>query len=246
MDRTLRLLPVLLTAVFWLGERPLVAQEPVVPNPMPVPAMPSARAQRPHAASAGQAAAAENPDPAELPAQTFVDSRDHLSFHLPAGWILSRKDGEISTFHLDARSAPATARLRAAANLGFNPFPLSTFAGAIFYLSVTPHSSAAACAAQTTVKPQKALPPMTVANLRFNRGLDEHGHICTEARVLTYTALHDRSCVRFDLAVNTFCGGEDSGAKDMTDAELASVFRRMEGILDTVRFSDVRDAPRTP
>ncbi len=196
----------------------------VVPVP-PLPARPTARRDAPI------------PEPTSPPARTVVDSRAHVSFHLPAGWVLARKDGEISTFHQDARTAPPNAQLRAVANLDFNPYPLSTFAGALFYVSTTPHSTEADCAAQTTVKPQKPLTPMSVANLKFNRGLDEHGHICTEARVLTYTAMHEHSCLRFDLAVNTFCGGDDSGAQDMTDVQLAAIFKRMLGILDSVTFT---------
>ena len=176
------------------------------------------------------------PEPTDPPAQTVEDSRTRLSFRLPAGWNLSRRDGEISTFHLDARSASRRTELRAAANLAFNPYPYSTFSGALFYLSVTPRSTMAACAAQTTTAPEKVLAPLTVGDLSFMRGLDEHGHICTESRDVTYTAMRQGSCVRFDLAVNTFCGGEVSGAKDMTDQELGHVFQRLEGILDTVQF----------
>ncbi len=199
-----------------------------VPKPVPVPPLPSREPRKEPVV----------PEPTTPAARTFLDSRSHVSFRVPTGWVLARRDGEISTFHLDARTAPAGAQLRAAANLDFNPYPLSTFAGALFYYSVTPHSTEPACAGQTTVKPQKPLPPMTVAKTSFHRGLDEHGKSCTEARVLTYTALRGGSCLRFDLAVNTFCGGDDSGAAELTDAQLASVFRRMEGILDTVQFTD--------
>jgi hypothetical protein len=106
----------------------------------------------------------------------------------------------------------------------------------MFYLSLTPRSTAAACAAQTTIKPETALDAAIVGDLKFARGKDEHGHICTEARDVTYTAMRGGSCVRFDLAVNSFCGGDDSGAEDLTEAQLASLFKRLEGILDTVKF----------
>ncbi len=199
-----------------------------VPRVVPVPPMP-----RPKPSDAPRPPA----EPTEPPAQTVEDARAHVSFHLPPGWMLTRRDGEISTFRLDARTAPRKADLRAAASLGFNPFPLSTFSGALFYLSVTPHISSTACAAQATAKPAKPLPAAVVGDVKFTRGKDEHGHICTESRDVAYTALRGGSCVRFDLAVNSFCGGEVSGAQDLTDAQLGSLFKRMEGILDSVQFT---------
>jgi hypothetical protein len=200
------------------------AQEKKVPKVVPVPPMPKPQPREPVR------------EPTNPPAQTVSDAATHIEFHLPAGWNLSRSDGELSTFHLDARSAPKKAQLRAVASLGFNPFPLSTFSGALFYLSVTPHSSVGACSAQTTAKPVKRLEPATVADIRFTRGRDEHGHSCTEARDVAYTALRGGSCLRFDLAVNTFCGGDMIGAEELTEAQLGSLFKRMEGILDTVQF----------
>ena len=86
------------------------------------------------------------------------------------------------------------------------------------------------------VAPEQKLATMKVGGVPFWRGLDEHGGICTEHRNVTYTAEVKGSCVRFDLTVNTFCGGEVSGARDMTDLELADVFRRLERVLDTVEF----------
>ncbi len=175
-------------------------------------------------------------EPQDPPPQNFVDPWSRLYFHLTPGFRLARKDGEVSTFHLDARSAPDTAQLRAVAMMEFNPFPASTFSGGLVSYSVTPGLAAEACEAQTRVKPEKALATMKVGGVPFWRGLDEHGGICTEARTVTYTAERGRDCVRFDLTVNTFCGGEVSGAVDMTDQELASVFRRLEMVLDTVEF----------
>ena len=181
--------------------------------------------------------AATRGEPASPPAQTISDDAAQLRFALKPGWNVARKDREISTFHLDARTAPRKAELRAVANLAFNPFPLSTFSSAFFYLSVTPRTAATECTAQTTVAPEKPLRPETVGGIAFSRGLDEHGRICTEARDVTYTAMHKGKCVRFDLAVNSFCGGEVSGVRDMTDLELASVFRRLEEIVETVQFT---------
>ncbi len=175
-------------------------------------------------------------EPQDPPPQNYVDPVSHLYFHLGPGFRLERKDKELSTFHLDARSAPAKARLRAVAMMEFNPFPASTFSGGLISYSVTPGLTAAACEAQVRVKPEKPLMTMKVDGVPFWRGLDEHGGICTESRNVTYTAERGRSCIRFDLTVNTFCGGEVSGAVDMTDLELADVFRRLEQVLKTVEF----------
>ena len=189
--------------------------------------------------SPGQAQKAQAPArvTTQPPAQVITDAKTHLIFDLPAGWNSARRDGEISTFHLDARTAPRTADLRLVASLAYNPYPSSTFSGALFYLSVTPRSTTKACAAQTSVKPDKPLARAVVADLNFNRGIDERGHICTEARTVTYTSLHKGACLRFDLVVNNFCGGEVSGVRDMTEAELASIFKRLEDILGTVRIT---------
>ena len=175
-------------------------------------------------------------DPKSPVARNVEDARAGVSFRLPAGWNMEQKDGELSTFHLDARSAPRRAQLRVVANMSWNPYPRSTFSGALFYLSVIPHSTAVSCAAETTAKPDTKIAPATIDDVRFNRGKDEHGGICTEARDIAYTAFRSGSCVRFDLAVNTFCGGDVSGAQDITDAELTAVFGRMEAILQTVKF----------
>ena len=120
------------------AQEPRQHETPQIPQVKPVPPMPK---------PGPYVAPKPPPEPTDPPAQIVADSRTHVSFHLPAGWVLSRKDGEISTFHLDARTAPRQSSLRAVANLNFNPFPLSTFSGAIFYLSATSHISASACAA---------------------------------------------------------------------------------------------------
>ena len=203
------------------------AQQPQVPKVVPVPPLPPPKSR---------AAAKPPPEPTSPPSQTVEDERTHVVFHLPAGWNLARKDGELSTFRLDARTAPRRSEVRAVASLSFNPFPLSTFSGVLFYLSTTPHTTAAVCAAETTTKPEKPLPPAIVGDVKFSRGRDEHGHICTESRDVAYTAMRGGSCVRFDLAVNSFCGGEVSGAQDLTEEQLESLFKRLEGILGTVEF----------
>jgi hypothetical protein len=175
-------------------------------------------------------------EPTSPPARDVADPRDHLTLHLPAAWNLTRKDGEISTFHSDARSAPRNSQLRLVATLAFNPYPMSTFEGALFYVSSTPHSTAAACAAQTSTKPFESIPPATVDGQTFARGKDEHGQICTEARDVAYTALRGNSCLRFDLAINNFCGGDVSGAYDLTADQMQAIYTRLQTILKSVHF----------
>jgi hypothetical protein len=199
------------------------AQQPQVPKVVPVPPLPSAAPAK---------------EPTSPLAQDVRDSRDHLTFHLPVGWNLARKDGEMSTFHLDARTAHRNAQLHAVATLAFNPYPLSTFEGATFYVSSTPHITAEACAGETSTKPFEALPPGMIDGQPFARGKDEHGTICTEARDVAYTALRHNACLRFDLAINTFCGGEVSGAQDLTADQLQSIYTRLMKILDSVNFND--------
>jgi len=175
-------------------------------------------------------------EPTSPPARDVRDPLDHLTFHLPPGWNLSRKDGEISSFHLDARTAPGKSRLHIAASLAFNPYPASTFSGAFFYISSTPGISAVACAAETTTKPFESLPSATVDNQTFARGKDEHGQICAESRDVAYTAMRRNSCLRFDLAINSFCGGDVSGAEDLTADQLQAIYTRLTTILDSVHF----------
>ncbi len=175
-------------------------------------------------------------EPTNPPARDVRDPLDHLTLHLPAGWNLTRKDGEISTFHLDARTAPPKSKLRLVANLAFNPYPQSTFSGAMFYVSSTPGMSAGDCAAETTTKPFEGLSPGTVDRQTFARGKDEHGQICTEARDVAYTAMRRNACLRFDLAINSFCGGDVSGAEDLTEDQLQAIYTRLMKILESVRF----------
>jgi hypothetical protein len=188
-------------------------------------------------------AAAPTPAPTPPPTHTFHDPTYHLSFDYPADWTFSRSDGEISTFHLDARSAPRSTSLRAVVAFPENPFPESTFSGAYVYFSVTPRTSAAACAFQarstTIVRNVPHIKPGTkthVADIPFTRGHDEQRDICITQRDEIYTTYHRRSCYRFDLASNNFCGGEVSGVKDITPAQLDQVRVRLESILSTIRF----------
>ena len=195
---------------------------PQVPKPVPVPPLHRSVPMK---------------EPTDPPAQDVVDSHDHLTFHLPPGWNLSQKDGEISSFHLDARTAPHQSRLHYAASLAFNPYPQSTFEGEILYISSMPGLSVAACAMQTATKPFTPLSPTTIDDQKFTRGKDEHGKICTESRDVAYTAVRHGSCLRIDLAINTFCGGEVSGAQDLTEDQLGHLYKRLQDILNTVHFT---------
>lgn len=167
--------------------------------------------------------------PASAKPQLFHDSKFGIRFTLPAGWTLDRKDGELSTFHLDARSAPEKAEMRAVASLDFNPLPQSVLAGATFYYSVERHTTPDECATQ----PPPETDTQDIAGMEFRHGHDEHGQICTEARDEVYTAFRKGSCYRFDLAVNTFCH-VSSGADELSEADLTSVEERMTNILSTV------------
>ena len=181
--------------------------------------------------------------PTQPPTQTFHDPTYHLSFDYPANWTFSHADGEISTFHLDARSAPRATSFRAVVAFPENPFPESTFSGAYVYFSVTPRSSSSACSRQarsiTLVKNIPRTRPGSktrVADILFTRGHDEQRDICITQRDEIYTTRHRGACYRFDLASNNFCGGEVSGVKDITPAQLDQVRARLESILNTIRF----------
>ncbi len=159
-----------------------------------------------------------------------------LSFDLPAGWNTARRDGELSTFALDARSSLPSTRFRSVAQLAFNPFPYSTFAGALFYTSITPHSTPLQCSNQATAPASHPVTTTEIGSVPFKHGYTEHGEVCTEERDEVYTALRNGSCYRFDLVINTFCGGEVSGSRDLTAQQLEAVRHRLESILNTVQF----------
>jgi hypothetical protein len=167
---------------------------------------------------------------------TFHDPIYHLSFDYPANWNFSRTDREISTFHLDARSAPRSSLMRAVAAMPENPFPASTFSGAYVYFSVAPHTSATACAQQAAATPSgKPTRPVAIADIPFAHGHDQQKDVCTTQRDEIYTTRHRGTCYRFDLAINNFCS-EVSGVKDITPAELDQVTARLQSILNTIRF----------
>jgi len=181
--------------------------------------------------------------PSPTSTRTYHDPNYHLSFDYPANWTFSHADGEISTFHLDARSAARKTLMRAVVAMPENPFPESTFSGAYVYFSVTPRTSAAACTAQAKstnfvrnlpqVKPGE---PVQIAGIPFIHAHDEQREICITQRDELYTTRHRGACYRFDLAINNFCGGEVSGVKDITAEELDQVRARLTSILATLRF----------
>lgn len=186
------------------------------------------------------AAATPAPPPS---VHTFHDPIYKLSFDYPANWNFADADGEISTFHLDARSAAHNASVRAVVAMPENPFPASTFSGAYVYFSVAPHSSASACAEQaknTTIVrniPQtKPGEKIQLADIQFTHGHDEFRDICITQRDEIYTTVHRGACYRFDLSVNNFCGPEVSGVKDMTKTEFEQVLARLQSVLKTIRF----------
>ena len=88
--------------------------------------------------------------PSSAKGGAFRDGRFGVRFGVPEGWTLARKDGQVSTFHLDARSASPRAQLRGVLAIQFNPYPYSTFSGALVYFSVQPHSTDEECARQAT------------------------------------------------------------------------------------------------
>ena len=172
------------------------------------------------------------------PAQrTFHDPAYKISFDYPADWNFARRDHEISTFRLDARSAVRTTLMRAVAEMPENPFPDSTFSGAYLYFSVTPHRNDAVCARQAAPAVEGRRGAVSeIAGISFAHGHDEQRAICIVQRDEVYTTLRHGACYRFDLAINNFCGGAVSGVRDITPKELDAVRSRLEAILATVRF----------
>ncbi len=176
------------------------------------------------------------PDPTTPKARPFYDARYGVSFTVPMAWNLTRKDSEVSTFSLDARNAARSAQLRAVANINFNPHPTSTFSGALFYFSVASHVTAAQCSFQASARAPRTVTTEQIDGVPFTHGYEEHGGICTESRDEIYTTERDNLCYRFDEVINSFCGGDVSGIRDITEDELNAVRKRMQRILETVHF----------
>jgi hypothetical protein len=177
------------------------------------------------------------PDPATPAASIFRDTRYGVTFQVPAGWTLTRRDAEVSTFAFDVRTAPSSDIMRGLASIAFNPHPTSTFSGALFYFSVVPHTTEALCRSQASAQAPRTVTTTQIGGVNFNHGYDEHGTICTEARDEIFTTFRNNACYRFDLVINTFCGGDVSGVRDITQAELNSVGKRLQSILDSVTFA---------
>jgi hypothetical protein len=178
------------------------------------------------------------PEPTTPPARPFHDARYGVSFTIPPAWNIDRRDGTVSTFNLDARNAAHTAQMRAVVSINFNPHPYSTFSGALFYFSVTPNVTANQCTAQAIAHAPHTVSTTQVAGVTFAHGYDEHGGICTESRDEIYTTQRKDACYRFDAVINNFCGGDVSGVRDISDRELDDVRKRMQSILNTVRFDN--------
>jgi hypothetical protein len=213
-------------------------------------------AQTVPAATTPAAHSQATPATAASPAQrSFHDPTYKISFDYPANWNFTRRDHEISTFRLDARTAVRTTLMRAVVSIPENPFPDSTFSGAYLYFSVTPHLNDAACARQAApaagIMPPAGGMPATdqtpavqgrrgavseITGISFAHGHDEQRAICTVQRDEIYTTLRRGACYRFDLTINNFCGGAVSGVRDITPRELDQVRSRLEAILGTVRF----------
>ena len=173
------------------------------------------------------------PDDPKPAARDVSDPRYKVSFHVPAGWNFEKRDGLISNFGVETRSARARSDVRGVAEINFNPWPPTTFAGATFYYSVIPHSNAASCVAQIRTKGMKALPDAEISGISFGHGRDIHGAVCTESRDEAFTAMRGNACLRFDLVINTFCS-VTSGAMEITPDQLKDVQTRLAGILGSV------------
>jgi hypothetical protein len=204
--------------------------------------------------SAAQKIVVPTAPPQTATTHDFKDGHFGVKFQVPAGWSLNRKDGQVSTFHNDARSATPDAKVRGVASLDFNPYPYSTLSGAVFYYSVTPHSTDQQCAKEAEpahVPVPASTDVQDIGGMRFNHGHDEHGEICVEARDEVYTAYRKGSCYRFDMEINTFCA-ISSGAEEITERQLQSLNQRMADILSTVTLEWTKTpahpvpAPETP
>ncbi len=200
------------------------------------------------AAASAQVSVPDEPPP-DAKSQVFRDGHFGVRFEVPGGWSLARKDGQVSTFHLDARTASRKAMMRSVVAIDFNPYPYSTFSGALVYFSVAPHTTDAECSRQATgfgsraaFEEDPARDVQDIGGMSFAHGHDEHGKICVEARDEVYTAFRKGSCYRFDLAMNTFCS-VSSGAADLTQAQLEQIDQKMADILSTVKLDWEKTGP---
>jgi len=156
-------------------------------------------------------------EPTTPAATTFHDHQYGVTFHVPSAWTLTRRDAELSTFALDVRNPSTSTRMRALA-------------------TITSRSTEQQCRSQATAQAPRTVTTAQIGGATFAHGYDEHGTICTESRDEIYTALRNNACYRFDLILHNFCGGDVSGVRDISPAELTSVRQRLESILTTVTF----------
>lgn len=173
-----------------------------------------------------------NPQPAAL---AFRDSKYHVSYRVPAGWDTERKDGVLSDLKKDVRSANGSMQVRGVSAMNYNPYPPTTFSGALFYYSVVLNANAQSCGALATTGKLKPKPDATINGITFQHGQDQHGGTCTESRDEVFTTLKGNTCLRFDLVVNTFCG-ESSGAVEINSQQLGDVNTRLANILGSIHI----------
>lgn len=195
----------------------------------------------PVSAASAQVSVPDAP-PSDAKPHDFRDPHFGVQFRVPRGWTLNRRDGEVGTFHLDARTASPHAEMRSVLAIEFNPYPYTVFSGARFYYSVERHSNDVECARQATGPAPQARDTQDIDGMNFVHGHDEQGKICVEARDEVYTAYRKGSCYRFDLSMNTFCS-VSSGALDLTDTQLEQIDQRMTDILSTVKLEWTRTGP---
>jgi hypothetical protein len=167
----------------------------------------------------------------------FQDQQFRVKFEVPPGWEFTTKDGEVSSFHADLAEVPAKFELRGVASMTFNPFPMSTLGGAMFYFSVGPKVGEDSCLRGALPEQKKIRKEdrQDIGGMKFVHGHDEGGEICTEERDEVYAAYRKGSCYRFDLKINTFCA-VSSGATEISGRELQDIETRMVGILSTVEL----------
>lgn len=176
-------------------------------------------------------------EPARLSpaARMFSDRKYKIRFELPAGWDFEKKDGILSTFSHDTRNTTGDLNVRGVAAITYNPYPPTTFSGALFYYSVKAKSDEVDCAAQARVGKFKPAEDLEIDGVKFHHGRDEYGMGCTESRDHVYTTLRGKACVRFDLVINTFCQ-QASGNLELTGKQLGDIQTRLAKILGSVRF----------
>lgn len=176
-------------------------------------------------------------EPKQLtPAATdFYDKKYKLRLHIPAGWNFTRRDGEISNFGVDTRNTHSGLEVRAVAAINYNPYPPTTFSGALVYYSVQPRSTPQACAAQSSSGYMKPLGEEMLSGVKFQHGRDNHGVGCIESRDDVFTAMRGGACLRFDLVVNTFCESS-SGVHEIGPKQLGDIQTRLANILGSLHF----------